>query len=283
MLTIFTTPRPFHGYFNIIQRNAIKSWTLLRPKCEIILFGDEEGVAEIASEFGARHIPEIERNEFGTPLLGPTFNVAKELAHNRFLASVSCDIILMNDFPKAVAQIKEDPFLMVGQRWNLDIKKEINFHELDWEKKLRHLIRNEGKRYGLSAIDYFVFPRHFKLNFPPFIIGAPGWDNWLIYQARFLKTPVIDATKVVTIVHQDHGRARRTKDFFQIEQQRNFQMAGGLTKMMNLLDADWVLTPIGLKRPEFPRNIFSKLSLFYPWRVIIAFRRKLRQLFKFLQ
>ena len=28
MLTIFTTPKPFRGHIGIIQRNALKSWTI---------------------------------------------------------------------------------------------------------------------------------------------------------------------------------------------------------------------------------------------------------------
>ena len=67
MLSIFAIPKPFQGEFNIIQRNAIKSWTLLLPKCEIILFGDEEGTKEIAKEFGTLYLPEVKKNEFSTP------------------------------------------------------------------------------------------------------------------------------------------------------------------------------------------------------------------------
>ena len=59
MLTIFATPKPFRGHIAVIQRNAIRSWTLLRPACEIILMGNDEGTAEIAAEFGVRHVPEI--------------------------------------------------------------------------------------------------------------------------------------------------------------------------------------------------------------------------------
>ena len=69
MLTIFATPKPFRGHFAVIQRNAIRSWTLLRPACEVILMGDEEGTAEIASEFSLRHIPDIGCNAYGTPLV----------------------------------------------------------------------------------------------------------------------------------------------------------------------------------------------------------------------
>ena len=65
MLTIFAIPKSFEDpHINIIQRNAIQSWLQLQPKCEIILFGNDKGVAETAEEFGVKYIPEIEKNEF---------------------------------------------------------------------------------------------------------------------------------------------------------------------------------------------------------------------------
>ena len=58
LLTIFATPKRFQGHIGVIQRNAIASWTHLKPKPEIILFGTDEGTAEIARGFGvkARHV-----------------------------------------------------------------------------------------------------------------------------------------------------------------------------------------------------------------------------------
>jgi hypothetical protein len=53
MLTIFTIPKPFRGHIEVIQRNAIESWLRLRPQCEIILCGDDPGVAEAASEYSS--------------------------------------------------------------------------------------------------------------------------------------------------------------------------------------------------------------------------------------
>src|SRR5215470_320731 len=61
MLTIFATPKPFRDHIAVIQRNAIRSWTLLRPACEIILMGNDEGTADIAAEFGVRYVPEVAR------------------------------------------------------------------------------------------------------------------------------------------------------------------------------------------------------------------------------
>jgi hypothetical protein len=79
MIALFTIPKPFRGHVAVIQRNAIQSWLQLKPACEIILFGDEEGTAEIAGEMAVRHVPEIKRNEYGTPLVNDIFY--KALVH----------------------------------------------------------------------------------------------------------------------------------------------------------------------------------------------------------
>lgn len=69
MLTFFTTAKPFEGHSGVIQRNALKSWKLLHPDIEVILFGDDAGSAEIANGLGLRHEPFVERNSFGTKRL----------------------------------------------------------------------------------------------------------------------------------------------------------------------------------------------------------------------
>ena len=121
MLTLFTIPKPFRGHIAVIQRNAIRSWTLLRPACEIILFGHEEGTAEVAAEFGLRHVPEVARNEYGTPLVSDLFAQAQRLATCERLGYVNADIILLSDFLRAVQRIPFRRFLMIGRRWDLDL------------------------------------------------------------------------------------------------------------------------------------------------------------------
>jgi hypothetical protein len=69
MLTLFRTAKPFRGHRGIIQLNALKSRTLLHPDIEIILFGDDEGAAEICTECGLRHEPHVERHESGVKRL----------------------------------------------------------------------------------------------------------------------------------------------------------------------------------------------------------------------
>jgi hypothetical protein len=89
MLTLFTIPKPFRGHIEVIQRNAIESWAQLRPRPEIILFGDDEGTAHVAKEFGISHIPQVARNEFGTPLLNDFFEQAQRVAGDDLLCYVN--------------------------------------------------------------------------------------------------------------------------------------------------------------------------------------------------
>ena len=48
MLTLFTAPKPFRGHIGLIQANAIRSWMALAPDIEVLLVGDEPGLAEAA-------------------------------------------------------------------------------------------------------------------------------------------------------------------------------------------------------------------------------------------
>ncbi len=280
MLTIFTIPKPFIGHINIIQRNAIQSWLKLRSKCEVILFGDDEGVAEAAKEFGISYIPEIEKNEFGTPLLNSAFNIAQKIAKNNILVYTNGDIIFTSALISAVQQIKKPLFLMSGRCWNLETEREINFNNANWEKDLRNNIARKGKLHRYSKIDYVIFPRNLLFNIPPFAVGRAGWDNWLIYHIRSLKIPVIDATEILTVLHQKHDYSHspygKGDGVGGPEEERSLKLAGGLSNMLTLRDADWILTSSGLTKPPFPRRIFSELSLFYLWRLILDLKRRFK-------
>lgn len=280
MLTIFSSPRPFKGHFNIIQRNAIKSWTLLKSKCEIILFEDEGGTTKkVAEDFSIKCITDVACNEFGTPLLSDIIAKTQKFAKNEILAYVNPDIILMDDFTEAIKIVKEsykNSFLIVGRRWDLDVRELIDFNETDWKEKLKETLLKNGKIHGLSGMDYWIFPRDIQFNHPPFTNGRWVTDGWLVYQARSRGMPVIDASDIVMAIHQNHPYPQQKKSFYVLEMQRNLKLAGGFSNIMTLRDADWILDSKGLKKPSFPRCIFAKLSLFYPWRLILALKRKLQ-------
>lgn len=278
MLTIFTSPRPFLGEFDIIQRNAIQSWISACPGCEIILVGDEEGTEKVASEFKLKYIPNVKKNGKGVILRNSVFYEVQKVAQNKLLCFVNADIILTKDLLKAIQSLNLPTFLLSSRRWDLNIKEPINFKDNGWEEKLRNLIKNEGQLHSLTAGDYFVFPRDTKLNMPPFSVKHGGWDNSFTYQFKKDGIPVIDATEVIAVVHQNHGRPHlkgRKSVWKEEEGKKELKLAGGFVSMCTLREADWMLTKRGLEKPPFPRLIFSKLALFYPWRLILSFKRKL--------
>ena len=207
MLTIFSIPKPFDGPISVIQRNAIQSWQKLGPDIEVLLFGDEVGVAETAHEFNTHHIPDIQKNEFGTPLLSSAFKMAEQISSKDLLCFVNADIVLLSSFFRAIQKVNYPRFLMIGQRWNLDITDPIEFSDNQWERSFIEFIKEKGTLQPPFGSDYFIFPKAMDWNMPDFAVGRPGWDNWMIYQARLHQVPVIDATTAGTVVHQNHNYA----------------------------------------------------------------------------
>jgi hypothetical protein len=277
MLTIFTIPKPFQGLSRIIQRNALQSWIALEPKCEVVMCGGEEGLSETASEFGIFQMREISKNRFGTPLISAAFESVRKFAGRDTLAYVNADMILMQDFIDAVKKIDLPSFLMIGRRWDLNVDREMHFHNGNWQEDLRYRVRSEGKLHGLSGIDYFVFPRHWEHNLPPFAVGRPGWDNWLIFHARTLKVPVIDATACLTAVHQNHESVYRTR---KREVEENIRI-GGLDRMSTIRDADWILDEKGLRRSPYPRRLLSVFLLSRPGSTFLLMKRKAQNFFAY--
>ena len=299
MLTIFAIPKPFHGHDKVIQINAIRSWRLLRPECEVILFGNEEGTAEIAKQFGIQHITEIECNEYGTPLVNSMLSLAQEKSSNNLMCYVNADIILTSDFSTSVKRAGEGAFLMIGRRWDLDINEPIDFNNPAWENQLHARRLKEGRLHAVSGIDYFIFPRGLYNNVPPFAIGRSAWDNWLVYRARYSRIPVIDATRVITAVHQNHDYGHHPQGAAGIwkgpESIRNVMLMGGLEHGFTIADATARLTPDGLKTPLSLRYFYHRLRastvlnsrlhfLMVPFKIVekvlslaVSFLAKLRQ------
>jgi len=284
MLTFFTTPKPFQGRLRIIQRNTIESWTWLKPKPEIILFDETEEGKEIAKEFGLCYISEIKKNEYGTPLVSSIFEIAQKEAKHPIVCYVNADIILLNNFikgiEKAIKFMEGRDFLLVGRRWNVNLSKEWNFGDKDWEKKLQLLSKENGYQESAGAVDYFVFPKNISWNIPPFAIGRCAWDGWFLWQAKRKKVPIIDATEVITIFHQrhDYSNWRSGQNIWQSEEfKRNQKLRGSFQHQYNILDADYLLSERGLEKPSKIRKLEAEIlrlkmqseyylrSVFYPY------------------
>lgn len=266
-LTFFSAPKPFADpHIAMIQRNAVKSWTLL-PDVEVLLLGEEEGLAETAKEFGVGHIPNVARNESGAPLISSMFKLARENSKGELLCIVNADMILMSDFAQAarrVAQLK-DKFALLSQRWDYDIASPIDFAE-GWESRLGESVRKQNRLHRPAGSDFFLFPTSCYMNIPDFAIGRAGWDNWMIYKARAEGWAVIDCAPSVMIVHQNHDYSHLPggrPHYDHPDTNENIRLAGGQANIRyTILDATHQLVDgrIRIPRMTLPR-LMRKVEL----------------------
>ena len=272
MVTFFTIPKPFVGKFDLIQRNAIGSWTALSPKPEVLVFGDEIGTSEACRELGVTHVPGIRLNSFGTPLLSDAFARAQGTSSHQLLCYSNSDIMLLGDVSKVVSwgHALDGRFLAVGRRWDLVVDSPIEFKS-NWEARLRAHLDATGHLHPAWGIDLFLFPKRLVPpgSFPDFAVGRVGWDNWFIRWARSNHIPVVDVTSVTRIIHQDHdyshyegGReASRTGP----EGRLNKKLAGNLSVHFDVDAATHVVNENGLQR-NWPGTLYiSVLKSLVKW------------------
>lgn len=265
MITLFTTPKPFAGHVSVIQSNAVRSWTLLEPQPEIILFGKDQGIAELAQELRVHHIPDIATNEFGTPLLDDLFHKAEAAARFPILGYVNADIILLKDFVRAVDLVRQHfpKFLLVSRRINLHLQELLEFNA-GWEQALKLRAKTVGIEEHYSGIDAFVFPRGLYRSIPNFAIGRLWFDHWLIKAVRLQGLPVVDASLISPLLHQQHDYNHVPGGADQVwrgkEAERNFQLYGGVRHAYTLLDVTHEIIPSGSVQKVRFRKLAYKLK-----------------------
>ena len=251
----------------MIQRNAIKSWTLL-PDVEVILLGEEQGLAEAAREFGVKHIPHVKRNANGVPLISSMFKLARENSSSELLCIINADMVLMPDFVEAArrSRLQRDKYVLLSQRWDYDIEASIDFAN-GWESRLRESVRKQNQLHRPAGSDFFLFPKSCYQDIPNFAIGRAGWDNWMIYKARKENWAVIDCTPSVTIVHQNHDYSHLPEGkphYEHPETNENIRLAGGQANVRyTILDATHQLADGKLVRPKMTSlRLTRKFELF---------------------
>lgn len=267
LITLFSAPKPFtNPHIAIIQRNAITSWTKL-PDVDVILLGDEAGLSDAARDLGVKHIREIPRSPSGAPLMDAMFSLARQHGEGQLLCIINADIILFSDFVETARQIaaQREKFVMLGQRWDFDQTTLIDFSE-NWDRRLQSAVHHQGALHRPAGSDYFLFPLACYTDLPAFVIGRAGWDNWMIYKARNIGWPAIDATPSVMIVHQNHDYSHLPggqPHYRHPETDENVRLAGGrVVTRFTLLDADYrikngKILPHKLNRARLWRRIES--------------------------
>ena len=253
MLTLFSVPKPFHGLAATLQHNALASWAR-HGDVRLVLCGDDEGVAEAAAAYGATHLPDVAVNEYGTPLVDSVFARALAVAETPLVGYVNADIVFLDDLLPSLRRVALRRFLVIGRRCGLELNERLDVHRPGWEQELRSRAERSGRLDGAIYIDYFVFRRESPLGeLPPFAVGRPAWDGWLVYQTRRRRIPVVDATRSITAIHQDHGYEHVPDGdgyrWVGPEARANWALAEGVP-LYSTFNATHVLTARGV-RPAF--------------------------------
>jgi hypothetical protein len=288
MLTIFTTAKPFLGHNGIIQRNALKSWKLLHPDVEVILFGDDEGAAEVCAELGLRHEAHTERHESGMKYLNSMFERAQRVARHEYLCYSNCDIVFFKDVIEAVAAARRwrQKFLMIGRRWDADVVDPLDFANRRWAEGLRQFAKTTGTLQRHHFVDYFIFPNGLYDEVPPLVIGRSWWDHWLVWKAISREAAVIDCSEFVFAVHQNHphGYHAQGKQGTHEDElaKRNMSLAGDGKHLRHALDASHKMGRTGRIRRVFLRRYYEQpiadilqefINVTYPVREVLGLRR----------
>ena len=239
-VTLLTTCKAFVGETTIFQENAIATW--LEQFSNVILFGSDEGVAEIAKKYDLIHVPDMDVNADGLPYINSMFDIARKISTTPYLAYINSDIIFSKDFSKTVKHCldkAEDKVLVVARRKNIPIV----FSILDEKGKcaFEKLVDDYAVWDRANAIDLFIFNKDLYSNIPPFIIGRMAWDNWLLWKARDENAQVIDISHDAFLYHPIHGYSSvstdRNRVAYGADAQQNKKLAAG-----NGLDLDQAAT-----------------------------------------
>ena len=290
MLTFFTTAKAFQGHSAIIQRNALQSWKLLHPEAEVILFGDDTGAAEICAGLGLRHEPHVERHESGMKYLDHMFARAQQIARHKYLCYSNCDIVLMQDFWQAFERTVawRQRFLLVGQRWDADVIKPLDFTEVGWAESLQRFAKTRGIHQHTDFADFFAFPKGLYDKVPPLVVGRSVWDAWLIWKAISERVPVVDCSSFVVPVHQNHdygyhpaGKQGTHTDALAM---RNRELSGGGKHLRTIIDSTYRFTSHGnirwaplrrhLPRPAMRKYWQSFLVRSVSWRARLGLQKQ---------
>jgi hypothetical protein len=236
----------------------------LGDEVEIILIGEEEGVAEAARMNKIRFFPDVKRNSFGTPLISSMFSVARQNSTSPFLCIINTDVMLLPDCLTALKKVAEqfDEFVMAGQRWDLEVNKQLEYHSRFYDD-LQQKVNSSARRHPPMGSDYFIFPRKCYLDVPDFAIGRAGWDNWMMFKSRFEGWPLIDASSDLTVIHQDHDYSHLAggQPHYRLpETKQNVALAGGDCTIFTLPDAthqlsNQVIRPAKASWSKFRREI----------------------------
>ncbi len=205
-VTLVTTFKPQTGVFQYLQENALCSWLALKPQPEVLIVGESAGVDRLAKKYGVRYIRNVRTTPSGVPLVNDIFNLAIKQGKYDLICYLNGDMVLGQDFLVTLGHVdaRTDDYLLLGRRLDVDIPAPVGQAMLTSPESLCRLAASYGRLHSYDGIDYFVFRRNFWDNIPDLAIARTRWDNWMIHNALSRGKKVVDCTRGIKAIHQNH-------------------------------------------------------------------------------
>lgn len=218
-LLILSTMKPMIEPFITEQTNSVLSWTKLRIKPTIIIFGNDKGVPEFCKTHDLIN-KEVKTNEKGVPYISDIFNKGyeymdlmdsllpdetnKNKEYYDYVMYINADILLMDDFCDTIEAFDKTfpdtkSCLITSIRYNIKNFTLIDFEDEKWKTKVSENFKGEYEKP--DGIDIFLHKKNNYKNMPNFAIARMWYDSYLhCYGVKKFEISV-NTTKTTKIYH----------------------------------------------------------------------------------
>ncbi|XP_063443069.1 uncharacterized protein LOC134723385 [Mytilus trossulus] len=203
LLILFTTWTATKDKY-LCHNNTVKNWKYLSPFVTPVLFSDEELVRDEAESKGWRVLP-VRNSSIGLPILKYMYMEIQKSFSSPFIAYSNSDLLFTDSIIKTLNVIsqsnlsKNNELLLTGRRTNV-----VNVTSIE-ASSAKNILKasKRGELYDGDALDYFITTSGYPWkDAPDLVVGRPGFDNWIVANARLMNFSVIDTTETIIAVHQ---------------------------------------------------------------------------------
>jgi len=209
-ITFILCPRPFINNYYDLQYNCIIALKQFKCTKKIVLCCNDEGIEEFCKKYDLIYEPDVDKNEWGTPLVRSIFELGyKNTDENDYTCYLNSDIMFLDNFDKTMLEFRKlysnlDKFLITGCRSDkIPPHEKVNFEDKKWCEVAKSTYKMH--LHAPTGIDYFIHtPKTYNKIPKGFAIGRWHWDRWLMNEAKTTKDVMtFNITNTCTAIHFD--------------------------------------------------------------------------------
>ncbi|KAK8810513.1 hypothetical protein WA158_007088 [Blastocystis sp. Blastoise] len=236
-----------------VQKNAIYTWSLMKPKVKLIIFTQSEYWQKYCNETGVTYHTKQKFNRYGTPYFSSMIGIIEQTYDSMFYGYINGDILVSQDIITIMEQLTckiykkelKEKVMLMGRRYNRDSYFDIDIGTT--KDSIELFIDNTtylNEQFITVSIDYFIFTKP-TLNLrllKPIVVGRNFIDGYFVNLCYHDKSmDFIDLSNALKIVHQNDKKGtfagEQNKDGFWNKQ----KVGKELLDHESIRHADWFM------------------------------------------